>query len=65
MAGAARISYALPDAADAVGLSERTLRDAIAEGSLIAHYQGRKPLVMHRDLEAWVESLPTERRAAS
>jgi excisionase family DNA binding protein len=57
------LAYTLTDAAAAVGLSERTLRDAIGEGSLTAHYSGRKPLIRPADLEAWLESLPTERRA--
>lgn len=55
------VSYDLARAAAAVGLSERTLRDAIATGDLIAHYLGRKPLIRRADLDAWIESLPTER----
>lgn len=58
------VSYDLARAAAAVGLSERTLRDAIAAGDLIAHYLGRKPLIRRADLDAWIKSLPTERRTA-
>lgn len=59
------ISYDLPAAAAAVGLSDRTLRDAIADGSLTAHYLGRKPLVLREDLVEWIRSLPTERGGAN
>lgn len=55
------IAYPLAEAAAQVGLSDRTLRDAIADGSLTAHYAGTKPLVAPADLRAWFESLPTER----
>lgn len=55
------ISLPLVDAAAAVGLSDRTLRDAIADGSLTAHYAGSKPLIAPADLRAWFESLPTEK----
>lgn len=55
------VSYSLADAASAVGLSERTLSDAIRDGSLVAHYQGRKALILRDDLRDWIESLPTTR----
>lgn len=58
------LSYDLTTAAAAVGLSDRTLRDAIADGSLTAHYSGRKPLVLRADLEDWIRSLPTDKRTA-
>lgn len=56
------IAYPLLEAASLVGLSDRTLRDAIAEGSLTAHYAGTKPLIAPADLRAWFESLPTDKR---
>lgn len=58
------VSYNFPGAVAASGLSERTLRDAIADGSLTAHYVGRKVVIRHEDLDEWVRSLPTERRSA-
>lgn len=61
---AAPVSYDLAGATRAVGVSERTLRDAIATGDLVAHYIGRKPLIRRADLDAWVRALPTERRTA-
>lgn len=61
------VSYDLDGAAAATGLSERTLRDDIARGDLIAHYGGKgktKPLIEREDLIAYIRSLPTERKAA-
>lgn len=61
------VSYDLVGAAAATGLSERTLRDAVGRGDLVAHYGGAKatkPLVTRNDLIAYIESLPTERRSA-
>lgn len=58
------VSYTLTGAVEACGLSETTLRDAIEEGDLVAHYKGRRPVILRRDLEEWVESLPTQRRAS-
>lgn len=55
------IAFDLQSAAAAVGLSDRTLRDAIADGSLTAHYQGRKPLILRDDLIEYIRSLPTEK----
>lgn len=47
-------------AAEKVGLSPKTLEQAQAAGDLIAHYIGRKPVYRAADLDAWIESLPTE-----
>jgi Helix-turn-helix domain len=57
------VSKALPDAAELVGVSLRTLQRAVDQGDLIVHYAGQrntKPIVRAVDLDAWVESLPTE-----
>lgn len=53
------LAYAIPEAAAAVGVSESTLRRAIADHSLIARYIGRKPVIQVRELDAWLESLPS------
>lgn len=60
-----KIAYTYDEAAEAVGLSERTIRGAVAEGELVAHYRkGTAPRIKAADLEAWVESWPTERQAS-
>lgn len=56
------IAYEQPEAARRVGLSVRVLSDAISAGDLVAHYYGRKPLILRDDLVAWVQSLPTVTR---
>lgn len=60
----ARISYSVAEAAEATGLSEDSIRQAIASGDLVAHYAGRrssKPLIRAVELDSWVAALPTSR----
>lgn len=55
------IAFNLTQAAESVGLSERTIADAIRRGDLVAHYPTKRPQIFPEDLRAWVESAPTER----
>lgn len=55
------VSYDTNGAVEATGLSKTTIQEAVATGELIAHYCGRKPVFRAVDLDAWIESLPTER----
>lgn len=59
-----KLAYTLTEAAEATGYSERTIRRAIAESRLVAKYENSKPVIMTRDLEAWLEALPSERKTA-
>jgi excisionase family DNA binding protein len=59
------VSYDLAGAAKATGLSDTTIRAAVDAKELVAHYQGRKPVFRAVDLDEWIRSLPTERKAAS
>lgn len=52
------IAYDLSEAARRVCLSVDTLRDAIRAGTLAARLVGRKYLIRHADLCAWVDRLP-------
>lgn len=56
----AQIGYTVPQAAAQVGLSERTIRDAIKDNYLPVRYLGIKALVKHQDLEDWFDKLPSE-----
>lgn len=48
-----------------VGVSAATIGRAVRDGELEAHHlRGTLPRILHRDLEAWVESAPTERKTA-
>lgn len=60
-----KIAYTYDEAAEATGFSTRTIQRAVAEGELVAHFRkGETPRIKKADLEAWVESWPTERRTA-
>jgi hypothetical protein len=61
------VSYDLNGAEAATGISERTIRDAVKRGDLIANYVGRKPVFRAVELDRWIASLPTEstKRVAS
>jgi hypothetical protein len=62
------ISLDLDTAAEASGLSKRSLQYAIERGHLTAYYGGEKntkPLVFVADLEAYVRSLPMKRGVAA
>ena len=62
------ISLDLDAAAEASGLSKRSLQYAIETGYLTAYYGGEKntkPLVLVADLEAYIRSLPMKRGAAA
>jgi excisionase family DNA binding protein len=57
------ISCTLRQAADRTGVSETTLQNAIADGFLKAHRAGDKGgriVLRAKDLDDWVQSLPTE-----
>jgi len=56
----AKISYSVAEAAIAVGLSERVVRDAIKDSHLPARFFNTKALIRHEDLAAWIEQLPSE-----
>ncbi|QDG65811.1 helix-turn-helix domain-containing protein [Pseudarthrobacter sp. NIBRBAC000502772] len=56
----AQISYTVAEAAKAVGLSERSVRDAIKDSYLTARFFNTKALIRHEDLEAWIDKLPSE-----
>ncbi len=56
----AQIGYTVAQAAAQVGLSERTIRDAIKDNYLAARYYNTKALIKHQDLEDWFDKLPSE-----
>lgn len=58
----ANVSFDLPGAVVATGLSKTTIQNAVTAGELVAHYVGRKPVFRAVDLDEWIASLPTERR---
>lgn len=55
-----KLAYSIPEAAEAVGLSERTLRDAIKDSRIAVRYMNTKAIIRREDLEAYIDKLPSE-----
>jgi hypothetical protein len=60
----AAVSYNMAGAIAATGIGETSIKAAITNGDLIAHYVGVKLVIRAADLDEWIQSLPTERRSA-
>jgi excisionase family DNA binding protein len=56
----AQISYTVAQAAEQVGLSERTLKEAIKDSRLAARYMNTKAIIRHEDLAEYIDRLPAE-----
>lgn len=54
-----RIAVTRDQAADLVGLSNRTIVRAIRAGELIEHYVSAKPVILIDDLREWIKAAPT------
>lgn len=59
------LAYTIPDAAEAAGVGETVLRDAIDKGDLPRRYPSARPVILATDLQEWLESLPHERPGSS
>jgi len=57
--------YTVAEAAKAMSCSPDTIRRAIRDGALEAHYTTRRPTVLREDLITWWTEAPTSRRVAS
>ena len=51
------VSHSIPRAALVVDVGVTKIREAIKNGDLAQHYIGTKPVILHSELIAWVESL--------
>jgi len=56
------IALDIDEAAKAISLSRRTLDRLAKSGEIPSYWVGAKQLFRPADLEAWVLSLPTERK---
>lgn len=56
------IAYTIPDAAEACGVSETVLKEAITAGDITRRYPTSKPVIEADELREWVKSLPLEPR---
>lgn len=55
-----RVAYTIPEAAEATGYSETTIKGEIVKGTIVPRYANRKPVIPAQELTEWVMSLPTE-----
>lgn len=58
------LSFSLSGASAATSLSESTIDAAIRAGILPVRRYGNRTLILTRDLERWLDSLPTGRPTA-
>jgi hypothetical protein len=57
----AHIAYSMAGAVEATSIGETRIKEALARGDLIGHYNGAKLVLRAADLDEWIQSLPTER----
>lgn len=57
---AQKLAYNFDEAAEQSGYSVRTLKQAVADGNLLARYANTKGVIRHADLEEWLDQLPAE-----
>lgn len=55
----ARLSYTLAEVSEVTGIGLTTVKAAVKNGDLEAHYPTSKAVIMRDELEAWLKSLPT------
>jgi len=57
-----RVAYSIYEAAAACGVSDATIRRAIRDGYLVAHYPTTRAVILREELVAWIKSTPSERK---
>ncbi|MFK0042057.1 helix-turn-helix domain-containing protein [Paenarthrobacter sp. NPDC090517] len=57
---AVKLAYTYQEAANSVGVSVRTLQRLVERGELAVKYIGSKPVIRASELDAWLDSLPSE-----
>jgi predicted transcriptional regulator len=55
-----KLAYTFEEAAVQSGYSERTIRNQVRAGNLLARYANSKGVIRHEDLAEWLDSLPAE-----
>lgn len=55
-----KLAYSVAEAAEAVGLSERVIRDAIKDSKIAVRYMNTKAIIRREDLADYIEQLPSE-----
>jgi hypothetical protein len=57
-----RKAYTLAEAAAVCGVGITVIKEAADRGELIKRYPTSRPVILADELEAWLRSLPSERR---
>lgn len=60
MTAISKKGFTLPEAAEIASVGLSTLKAAIDKGELPKRYPSGRPIILASDLDAWLESLPTE-----
>lgn len=55
-----KLAYSIKDAAEAVGVSVTTLREAINRSELTVKYPTTRPVIPAEELTKWLDALPDE-----
>ncbi|HWK95630.1 MAG TPA: helix-turn-helix domain-containing protein [Pseudolabrys sp.] len=58
-----RLAYSVKDAAEVSGIGRTAIFAAIKSGQIVARKFGKRTLISAEDLKAFVESLPTIKKA--
>ncbi len=56
-----KFAYSIAEAAEATGVSDRTIRRAIEAGDLAVRYPTSRAVIPVDELRAWIESKPSQR----
>jgi len=59
-----RIAFTLREVAQMVGRSESTVRRAVKDRRLRGRYVSEHPVFTRQDIDAWLDSAPSERESA-
>lgn len=59
-----KLAYTYVEAAEACGVGETRIKEAVRNGELVARYPSSRPVITRDELDEWLRSLPTERRTA-
>ncbi len=56
-----KFAYSIAEAAEAAGVSDKTIRRAIEAGDLAVRYPTSRPVVPVDELRAWIDAMPSQR----
>jgi excisionase family DNA binding protein len=60
-----RMGWSITDAARTANVGRSTVYEEIKAGRLVARKMGRRTIILDRDLQAWLSTLPTLKTARS